>query len=38
MEKKLERKRPLEDLEVDGRDERYLPSDGHNRIKLVMVR
>jgi hypothetical protein len=30
VEKKLGRKRPLEDLGVDGRDERYLPSDRHN--------
>ena len=29
-------KRPLEDLGVDGRDERYLPGDRH--IKLVVVR
>jgi hypothetical protein len=38
--KTLAGKRPLEDLEVDGRDERYLPSDRYNhiRVKLVAVR
>lgn len=38
MGKKLRGKAPLEDLGVDGRDERYLPSDRHNHIKLVVVR
>lgn len=36
--KKLGGKRPFEDLGVDGRDERYLPGDRHNHIKLVVVR
>lgn len=36
--KKHRGKRPFEDLGVDGRDKRYLPSDRYNHIKLVVVR
>jgi hypothetical protein len=38
MGTKLGRNRPLEDLAVDGRNERYSPSDGYSDVKLVVVR
>jgi len=36
--KKLGRKRPLEDLGMDGRNERYSQSDRYSHVKFVVVR